>query len=517
MSSSRSEQIELFRELIEQHFGLSFDQTRTEQLVETYEARLADLKKRPSEYLLLLRENSGEWNKLAALLTIPETYFFRGVDQLRAFEDIVLPARVRHESAHRTLRILSVGCATGEEPYTIAISCRARSELLAGWTIEIIGLDLNDTALEKARAGVYGEWSLRATPAWIRDAYFEKAGKRYRLKQDLIASTAFVRGNIMQLSAEEYEKPFDVVFFRNVLMYFSPEAASFAINRIAHALHPGGYLFLGAAESLRGLSEDFHLCHTNDACYYQRKPVISRRSERVVAATASWTVGASQLSSFPAPLNLGLDDVSWFEGILESGRRIRELEDQHRGLKTVTPTGTLAVSASSEGGSEQARQTLLRFLREERHDEALCLLKSLPDDIRKQQDILLLDVVLTLNTGDGKSAHLRCRQLLDLDEMNATAHYAMALCSDQESNYDDAVFHDRIAIYLDPNFAMPHLHLGVLSKKKGDPHLAKREFREAIRLIPRELDTRLLLFSGGFGSRTLLQFCEQEVRSLEAA
>lgn len=525
MNASWAEQIEAFHELIEQRFGLVFDRSRSGQVAEIFDARRAELKKSPCEYLGLLREDSQEWQTLGALLTVPETYFFRGTDHFRAFEEIAIPSCMQARGSGRVLRILSIGCATGEEPYTIAISRREQPQRFTGWSVQIIGLDLSQAILDKARAGIYGEWSLRATPLWARQKYFKKAGKQYQLDREILESAAFDVGNVLQLNAGEYRDSIDVVFFRNVLMYFSPNAANVAISQIAHVLQPGGYLFLGPAESLRGISRDFHLCHTHDNFYYRRKDEIGELLDRAdssllpqrstPAVTAQPTM-ASGVSADFSDLAAVLEDVSWFEAILESGRRIQELEARNAaGDKNAPETAPPAGSAG--GSAESARETLLRLLRQESYDEALSMIRKLPRQIGDNKEILLLETVLMLNRGESKDAEARCRLLLEENEMDATAHYAMALCHEQQLDAENAVSHDRTAIYLDPTFAMPHLHLALMLKKNGELRAAKREFREAVRLFPGEVEARLVMFSGGFGQRGLIQICEREIESLAAA
>jgi chemotaxis protein methyltransferase CheR len=377
--------------------------------------------------------------------------------------------------------------------------CRERAQQLAGWALRIKGIEISDASLNKARTGLYTDWSLRATSPIFRQKYFIKIGKKYQLKREIVESVEFDLGNALQLSEDHLQERFDIVFFRNVFMYFSSEAAKAAISQIAHVLKPGGYLFLGAAESLRGISQDFHLCHTYDSFYYRQKPVTA---ELVVRTPAMLPVASEVLTAWltnPASdATLGLEDVSWFEAILQSGRRI-EVLGQKTDPKTETPAAGLA-ARSFDGEVDRARIGLMDLLRRECYDDAVSLIESLPKAVRLHNEILLLEAILALNRGDCEKAEEHCRVLLSQNEMNATAHYVMALCRESRLDHDTAISHHRTAIYLDPAFAMPHLHLALIMKKRNDFRFARREFIEAVRLLPQEIDARLLLLGGGLAT-----------------
>jgi chemotaxis protein methyltransferase CheR len=157
------------------------------------------------------------------------------------------------------LRLLSAGCASGEEAYSLAILLKRQGRAQA-LDFEIQGLDLNPEGLTKARCARYSPWSLRETPVEVRERWFQKHGRDYQLDDSIRSAVRFDQHNLILSSPTLLPaRSFDIIFCRNVLMYFTSEHASAIVAQLARALAPGGFLFLGHAETLRGLSSAFHL------------------------------------------------------------------------------------------------------------------------------------------------------------------------------------------------------------------------------------------------------------------
>jgi len=265
-----SAELESFQATIARRLGLRFDDGKLTFLAEVLSRRAQERRLSALGYLTALEQEadgSSEIGELARELTVGETYFFRHADQFRAFTEVALPERLSARAASRLLRLLSAGCASGEEAYSLAILLRERG-VDAGFEIAIQGVDLNPGALERARNALYSAWSLRETNDELRARWFEREGRDYRLVQAIRDAVRFDQHNLTSSNPSLLvPRSFDVVFCRNVLMYFTPEHAVRAVAQLAQALAPGGFLFLGHAETLRGLSHDFHLRHTHDTLY----------------------------------------------------------------------------------------------------------------------------------------------------------------------------------------------------------------------------------------------------------
>lgn len=474
--------------------GLQFDDGRLGSLAEALARRIQATRLPAAAYLARLEtadELPEERRALAAELTVPESYFLRHAEQLRAFAEVALPARLRAQEERRTLRLLSAGCATGEEAYTLALLLTEQVPDRARWDLSVLGLDVNPVALEKARLGRYSSWSLRETPAATQPRWFRQEGRDLAVVEAARQLVSFEEAN---LAGEEPRlfRPgsFDVIFCRNVLMYLTLGAARALVGRLAAALAPEGFLFLGHAETLRGLSSEFRLCHTHGAFYYQRPGD-----------------GGALLSGEPpppAPAHLPpLEaDGSWVETIRRSAERIEE-------LAAPQPARALPAPPSSSAAGELRGS--LELLRQERFAEALSTVRALPVASARDPDVLLLTAALLTHGGELRQAEEACAQLLAVDGLNAGAHYLLALCKEAASERAAAAEHQAVAIYLDPGFAMPRLHLGLLARRSGDLASARRELSRAMLLLQQEEPSRLLLFGGGFSREALVSLCKAEL------
>jgi chemotaxis protein methyltransferase CheR len=442
-------------------------------------------------------DSGAELRRLAPDLTVGETYFFRNFAQAQAFEEVALPACIQARSAQRKLRILSAGCASGEEPYSLAIALQRRLIDLGGWTIQLKAFDVNPLMIAKAAEARYSAWSLRETPAELRDRYFRCEGRDYLLDDAVRRMVSFEERNLVEDDPLFWQEgAFDIVFCRNVLMYFTPEAARAVVARLTRSLALGGFLFLGYAETLRGLSQDFHLRHTHDTFYYQR------RDDRETAPT----IAPDRRSAWHDP-----GESSWMEVIQGASERVARLA---RGPSSTAPSE----EPPSAHGLDRARVDrdlgpAVELLRRERFADAVALLRGLPDSSRSDPDAQILEAVLLANGGRISEAEATCRQILAANDLHAGARYVLALCREHVGDRAGAVEHNRAASYIDAGFAMPHLHLGLLARREGDTERARQELGRAAALLEREDASRILLFGGGFTREALIDLCARELRA----
>jgi chemotaxis protein methyltransferase CheR len=494
--------IQDFVQAIHDHFGLQFEAARHDELIAVLRERVKEVRA-PSvrEYLEMLSASPAEWQNITSRLTVPETYFFRSPEQLEAFTSLVIPERMRAREGLRMLRFASLGCASGEEPYSLAMALRERHPDLDDWEVDITGYDISRKALEKARHAVYREWSLRTTSDDRRRRYFRHAKDGFHLRPEITAMVRFQRANILDLRMLPAGSC-DAVFFRNVLIYFSPASARTALRCISHLLAPGGYLFLGTAENLRGISHDYALMHTHGAFYYRRreKPGAAEGIETWPEIYEEAAQADAEIALAPAPLPLGAD-TTWVDLIQASSERIGGLAKSAAGRRK--PSRTV---------SERARavQEAMQLLAQERFVDGLKALERVPPP-EADADVHVLRAVLLTNSGNIAEAKRACEQVLGMDDLNAGAHYLMALCREQEGDTAGAVEQAQMAAYLDPAFAMPHLHQAMMERRCGRAPDARRLLEHARALLAREDAARLLLFGGGFTREGLIHLCEREL------
>jgi chemotaxis protein methyltransferase CheR len=500
-------EVQRFRQIVARTLGLRVDEARLGGLADVLRRRLDGAELTSGAYLSGLDAQPGahELRALAQELTVPETYFFRHLEQLRAFIEVALLDRIRAQSAPRSLRVLSAGCASGEEPYSLAILAR-EAGVDRSIDVRIVGIDVNPVVLARAARGRFSSWALRETPADVRGRWFRPAANEFVLDEEIRRSVRFEERNLIA-DDPDWWRPhaWDVIFCRNVVMYLTPDHAEAVVTRLTRALAPGGYLFLGHAETLRGLSNDFHLRHTHGTFYYQRK------SDADIDASHPGPV--SEVVSAGSSLAPAIDEsTAWVETIRQAAERIEVLTDASR---RAGAAGAPAASVPAMAAPRWDLRHALDLLAHERFADALELVRALPRQSARDPDVLLLDAILLTHSGQLSEAEETCRRLLEVDELNAGAYYVLALCCEGNGDRRGAAEHDQTAVYLDPGFAMARLHLGLLARRERDAEAARRELGQALVLLQREEPARLLLFGGGFTREALVALCRSELSASE--
>jgi chemotaxis protein methyltransferase CheR len=222
-------------------------------------------------YFSHVQASESEVEHLINIFTVNETYFYREEHQLHCLGRSLLPDIVRNRKPGDLVRIWSVPCSTGEEPYSIAIWLLENWPMVDAYHIEIVGSDIDTRVLVEAEAGIYGERALSRLPPGMIEGYFEPPheGQR-RLIQDLRESVKFTSVNLVDRASVDAQGRFDIVFCRNVLIYFDDASRLLAANNLYDALNPGGYICLGHTESMNRISKQFSLRRFEDAIVYQR-------------------------------------------------------------------------------------------------------------------------------------------------------------------------------------------------------------------------------------------------------
>jgi chemotaxis protein methyltransferase CheR len=283
-------ELKLLQTLIYQECGMFFDERRTHFLRDRLQRRLkaCQLDSFYNYYRLLTsRDGKTELTALLENLTVNETSFFRIRPQLDMFQKKVLEDLLHRKQERRdwTIRIWSAGCSTGQEPYSIAmLVCDAlafyylrnplpfempvpKPLIPPPWKLELLASDINYTALLTAGQGSYNETQMEPVDYTARLRYFDKAGDRYLVKPAL---KNLVQFDFHNLKTEFLPQRNDIIFCRNVMIYFDEAEQRRLIDKFHRCLNPDGFLFVGHAESLFGLTTKFHMIHQNNATAYQR-------------------------------------------------------------------------------------------------------------------------------------------------------------------------------------------------------------------------------------------------------
>jgi chemotaxis protein methyltransferase CheR len=268
------EEFRLLRALIRDHCGIDFGIDHRFLLERRLQPRLAALRMRTyTEYYLYLRytgDRRTELDEIADRITTNETYFFRERYQLDAFQQEILH-EIRHapRRPHR-LHVWSAGCSTGEEPYTIAMLID-ETGWFNGWDVRVFGNDVSRKVLQVARRAIYGRSSFRTTDEHHVRTYFQPQDDRYQVRSEIRAMVSFSHMNLLDDDQVAAVGEVDVIFCRNVLIYFDVDARRKAVEAFRRKLARRGYLLLGHSESLINLTTAFELVHLERDMVY-RKP-----------------------------------------------------------------------------------------------------------------------------------------------------------------------------------------------------------------------------------------------------
>jgi chemotaxis protein methyltransferase CheR len=262
-------------DLVYESSGLYFDERkkyfvsrRVEQRVQATGADNFD------DYYRLLRygDSSSELRELTESLTTNETYFFREYPQLQSFADDILPEVLeeKRKRGDRYLRIWSAGCASGDEPYTLAIILREVIEDFDRWEITITATDISREMLRSARLAVYGERAVKEVPTVYRERYFRPQEDGYKLLLPVTRMVRFRQANLLDENVARETDGQDFLFCRNVLIYFDDTSRRRVLDLFFDALRPGGYIFLGHSESVGRITSAFRLVRRGSSLAYMK-------------------------------------------------------------------------------------------------------------------------------------------------------------------------------------------------------------------------------------------------------
>ncbi len=365
-----------------------------------------------------------------------ETYFFRERRAFEILEQSILPGLVdaRRRTGKR-LRFWSAGCSTGEEPYSIAILLDKLIPDLKDWNITILATDINTGALRKADEGIYSDWSFRDTPPFFKDKYFERVnGNRYLLRPDIRKMVTFSYLNLSQdvyPALQTNTNAMDVIFCRNVLMYFAPEHVKRAAERFYRTLVDGGWLIVSPVETSQIQYASFATVRIQDSTFY-KKDTRKIKPERLIAKYVE-----KEIVPYPLPL--------------EKVKRRKSVKPSH------------AASYSAPGKPKQSVLTPLEeaaiLYRKGFYREAEERLKVLISNGSSSQEMLVLFTKILANQGKLEDAFHWCGKAVSADKCNPHLHYLLAVILAEQKKVEEARASLKKALYLDPDFVLAHFAL----------------------------------------------------------
>ena len=469
-----------FQQLITTHTGLQIREQEREAFGKTLVARIKALQlPHPEQYYQLLETGAAqgeagesEWKQLIVLLTNQESYFFRDKGQFTLLREHILPELIKGNQESRTLRLWSAGCSTGEEPYSLAMLVDQLLPQRDGWNIFILGTDIKEAALEKARRGVYSPWSFRLVEPALQQRYFREQQADYELEARIRNMVTLRRGNLFKdefpnAAAGLYNM--DLILCRNVFIYFEWNAVSVVLDKFAGTLRDGGCLMTGHAElntqnvgrlQARVLPGSVIYQRLSDAPAATKAVATKHQAEQSATRTpaSSGSAAAAPLAAIIARL------PSPSPVITQPASETREKEAAPDALPGLLEEAEALLRNEVYGAAAEKLEHLLRG--EPKHYAALCLAAQ-----------------AYANLGRHDEATQRCRQAIAVDSFAPIPYSLLAHIAEEQGDSEEAKNLLKKVIYLAPSFIPAYLELGALYGKEGDVARAQKMSATALELL----------------------------------
>ncbi len=491
-------------QFVEARLGLHFPQERWRDLERNVAAAARQLGH--SEVLSCLRwlvsssPSQKQIEVLAAHLTVGETYFFRDKNTFDTLQEIVFPELLRARLQERRLRVWSAGCSTGEEPYSLAILLHRLIPSLPDWNITILATDINLEALGKARAGIYGEWSFRGTPPWVRSNYFGKARcGRYEIAPSIKEMVSF---SYLNLAEDAYPSlvnntnAVDLILCRNVLMYFSSGRAKRVVEKLYRALVEGGWLMVSASELSQSLFAKFTTVNWPGIISYRKEP----RNEAGVA-DAAVSCGLAETEA-PRPTLA----VTAFPTLPPETEAERAAGQTDGGDSPPIP------ESPEVGSSQTSYECAWALYQQGRYVEARASLEQSASEEGGEAARLALLARVCANEGRLPEALGWCARAIACNKLHPGYHYLRAAILQEQGEANEAAASLRRAVYLDQDFVLAHFALSSLELRLGNRRAWRAHRKAALSVLGAYCPNDILPESDGMTAARL----EEIIRNVEA-
>ncbi len=475
-------------------------------------------------------QSESEWRELIRQITIAETYFMRDKGHIHLLQNNILPEIIHTQASHRTLRIWSAGCSTGEEAYSLAILLNELIPDIDQWRLRIVGSDLNPDVIQRARQGIYSDWSLRSLTDKQKKLYFTPQGQQWRLQERICKMVTFYSNNLVDDAFAQYAADFynfDLILCRNVFIYFAPKAIEKVLRRFYTALKSNAYLITGHMELHGQNLNGFKVKVFPDAVVYQKND----QNNRTIAPQI--TVGSNLLNHAPVyPLGFSnsggtnppisnevpppiynlpthqelvggesalndtnansfgnsLDNSSKGNGSYFSGAYTWESYSHasHNLVNGLAPSQGFdgVTNAFAEMKTDWDRIAAAESaMNRAGYREALRYLEQIQEKRLHFLKIHQLSALAHANLGELKPAYDHCEEVIKLMPNSPKTYYLMAHIADEMGKYDLVKQLLKKAIYLDLYFVAAYLALGDMYGRESDRDRALKMYRSTLDIL----------------------------------
>lgn len=504
------EEFRQFRDLIHRHSGIYLEESKLDSLRISLVTRATRLGYNSfGEYYSALERDDREFNELLNLVTINETSFFRFPAQFDALRDRVLPEIMASKPAgNRDLRIWSAGCSTGEEPYSLSMLLNDMALGASGWNPQVLGTDVSTKALGRARAGVYGRRAMTNVAPDVIDRHFDVTPTGdYRVNDRVRSLVDFGYQNLIK---EPYPLSvmgnWDVIFCRNVTIYFRIESTRRVVRNFYDSLNDGGYLFIGHSETLTSISDDFEAVEIGGVFLYH-KP----------AAKALFTPGRPQAPHGARAGDSRRERARAAAAAQPPTSAVRPAQTRNRPRPATTPSeqaGGTSGASRPPAASDDAAAILDRArtdLREGHPDQVAGEAKRVLELDPNNADAHLLLAYVHADTGDYDEALAACDWALSINPLLPVARYILGIIHQRQGDTVRAISELKKTVYIDADFALAHLNLANIYKAQRQFDSAAKEYENALRALRKSPEGDWTEFSGGFQADLLIRTCERSL------
>ena len=468
-----------FSEFLSNHMGLHFPKGRRLDLLRGISSAAKEFGFDDVEtcirWLLSAPLKKHQIEILAGHLTIGETYFFRETKTFEALETQILPALINaRKKTSKHLRIWSAGCCTGEEPYSIAILLTRLIPDLSKWNLLILGTDINPHFLQKAAEGIYGEWSFRGTPLWLRERYFRRTkDNRYEILPKI---KRMVKFSYLNLVEDVYPtllndtNAMDIIFCRNVMMYFTSDQMKKVVQRFHRTLLDDGWLIVGSSESSNIYFPQYKAINFPGAILYKKLKESTKKSkDRPIMEFVPREIGQPTFENIaPTPTKTS-SDYKFTPALSENSfsEVVQHLEVDTHQVEEEKSLYKEALELYDKGYYAETAEKITLHLSEKKNDpEAMALLAR-----------------TFANQGKLNEALKWCEKAITIDKLKPEFYHLYAVILEEQGETNKAMEALKRALYLNPDFALAHFMLGNLTRQQGKIKESNKYFENAQSLL----------------------------------
>lgn len=461
-----SEDLSVISALVAERMGLNYPKDRWPDLAQgVAKAAASQGIADPSEFMAGLKSgafNSREIQALASHLTVPETHFFRSPETFATLQSKILPELIAERQATtRRLRLWSAGCATGPEPFSLAILVSRLIPDLFDWDVTILGTDINPVGFEIAQKGDYTQWAFRGTPAWVVNGYFTKTrDSHYRLSQTIQKMVTFRYLNLVQ---DPYPTDCDLILCRNVVMYFARDTAARVAEGLRRSLREGGYLLVTASETSKEIQGPLTALNLGGETFYKKTPPAVQPP--VPAAQCVRTPKAKEHAR------------------TERTRTERAPQPQRSAAKSPQPRLRIERRAYSRDSRPPVVESATPV-----------------DAIKTAEEARLL-----ADQGKLDQALECCERALEAEKLNPALYYLKASILQEMGRALEAEQALQSTLFLDDSFALARVMLGAMARSQSRAQEAARHFREALSALEQMPSDSVLAETNGLTAGEMVE------------